>query len=122
MAKTSMLRGDRVPGGAVARLFTRGPRIVAGIGRRFMLKPIRNSLAPTRIGAVEFGHLRRVRPISPNFGFDRGKPLDRRYIEDFLSHNAQDIRGHVLEVADNAYTLKFGGTRVTRRSGPSSLP
>jgi SAM-dependent methyltransferase len=58
--------------------------------------------------------LRRVRPISPNFGFDRGKPLDRRYIEDFLSRNAQDIRGSVLEVADNVYTLKFGGTRVTQ--------
>jgi len=113
MAKTSMPRVERVPWGA-ARVFTHGPRIVAGVSWRFILKTIRNSLAPTRVGAVEFGHLRRVRPISRSFGFDRGKPLDRRYIEDFLSRNAADIRGRVLEVADNAYTIQFGGTRVTR--------
>jgi hypothetical protein len=95
-------------------VLTRGPRIVAGVGWRFILKAIRNSLAPTWVGAVEFGHLRRLRPISPNFGFDRGKPLDRRYIEDFLSRNADDIKGRVFEVADNAYTIQFGGTRVTQ--------
>ena len=55
-----------------------------------------------------------MRPISSNFGFDRGRPLDRRYIEDFLSRNAEDIKGRVLEVGDNAYTVQFGGTRVTQ--------
>jgi SAM-dependent methyltransferase len=63
---------------------------------------------------VRFGDLRRLGPISREFGFDRGKPLDRRYIEEFLSQHAEDIRGQVLEVADNAYTLRFGGTRVQR--------
>jgi SAM-dependent methyltransferase len=71
-------------------------------------------LAPTRVGAVEFGQLRRLRPISANFGFDRGKPLDRRYIEDFLSRHVVDIRGRVLEVADNTYTVQLGGARVTQ--------
>jgi SAM-dependent methyltransferase len=63
---------------------------------------------------VRFGDLRRVTPISREFGFDRGKPLDRRYIEEFLSQYAEDIRGQVLEVADNAYTARFGGDRVQR--------
>jgi SAM-dependent methyltransferase len=54
-----------------------------------------------------------LRPISPHFGYDRGKPVDRRYIEDFLSRHAADIKGRVLEVADNAYTLQYGGARVT---------
>jgi SAM-dependent methyltransferase len=53
-------------------------------------------------------------PISENYGFDRGKPVDRRYIEDFLARNAEDIRGRVLEVADNAYTMQFGGAHVQR--------
>jgi hypothetical protein len=53
-----------------------------------------------------------VYPISRSFGADRGLPLDRYYIENFLKANGGDIRGDVLEVAENTYTLKFG-TDVT---------
>ena len=59
-------------------------------------------------------HLVRLFPRSRNFGYERGTPVDRYYIENFLAHYSQDICGRVLEVADNSYTLKFGGTRVTR--------
>lgn len=38
--------------------------------------------------------------------------MDRFYIERFLERHAADIRGHVLEVADNEYTRRFGGDRV----------
>ncbi|MBE0581682.1 glycosyltransferase [Devosia sp.] len=51
--------------------------------------------------------------ISTEFGYDRGKPLDRYYIEDFLARNAELIRGTVLEIGDTAYTRQFGGDRVT---------
>jgi SAM-dependent methyltransferase len=60
------------------------------------------------------GNLRRLSPISHQFGFDRGRPIDRYYIENFLARHADDIRGHVLEVADNSYTRAFGGERVTQ--------
>jgi len=60
------------------------------------------------------GHLRRLSPISGQFGFDRGQPIDRYYIEGFLARRADDIRGRVLEVADNSYTRAFGGKRVTQ--------
>jgi SAM-dependent methyltransferase len=60
------------------------------------------------------GNLGRLAPISSSFGFDRGQPIDRYYIEKFLAHHADDIRGRVLEVADNAYTRAFGGERVTQ--------
>jgi SAM-dependent methyltransferase len=53
-------------------------------------------------------------PLSHEFGFDRGKPADRRYIEEFLSAFSTDIRGRVLEIGDNAYTRRFGGTRVSQ--------
>lgn len=56
--------------------------------------------------------LRRLQPLSRAFGFDRGLPIDRYYIENFLRANSTDIRGRVLEVADAAYTKKFGGDRV----------
>jgi SAM-dependent methyltransferase len=66
------------------------------------------------VGGVRFGSLRRVTPLSREFGYDRGQPVDRYYIERFLAARALDIRGHVLEIADDTYTRRFGGDRVTR--------
>ena len=43
-------------------------------------------------------------PISNDFGLSRGTPIDRYYIESFLQENNTDIRGVVLEIAENAYT------------------
>jgi len=64
--------------------------------------------------AVDWGSLRRLEPVSRFFGYDRGTPVDRYYIEQFLSQNADSIRGRVLEVGDDTYTRRFGGARVTR--------
>jgi len=66
------------------------------------------------IGWVRFGNLRRVTPVSRVFGFDRGMCIDRYYIEQFLGRHAGDIHGRVLEVADNAYTTRFGRDRVIK--------
>ena len=66
------------------------------------------------VGWVRFGSLRRVDPIDPNFGFRYGTVIDRYYIQAFLNQQASDIRGHVLEVENNAYTRRFGGARVSR--------
>lgn len=65
-------------------------------------------------GKVDFGDLRRLTPISYDCGFDRGFPIDRYYIEKFLSENSEFIKGRVLEIGDNYYTKKFGGDRVTK--------
>jgi SAM-dependent methyltransferase len=74
--------------------------------------PVRDRVPP--VGRVRFGDLHRVRPISQSFGFDRGQPVDRYYIERFLARHASEIVGRVLEVGDDTYTRKFGGARVTR--------
>jgi len=66
------------------------------------------------VGGAHFGHLRRLKPISSTWGSERGRPIDRYYITRFLTAQAQDIRGRVLEIGDNAYTLAFGGNRVTQ--------
>lgn len=52
--------------------------------------------------------LRHTRPISDVWGYDRGTPIDRHYIDLFLGEHSADIRGHVLEVKDSAYTERFG--------------
>jgi glycosyltransferase involved in cell wall biosynthesis len=64
------------------------------------------------VGWVRFGSLRRVTPVSRLFGYDRGQPIDRYYIEDFLARHAADVRGRVLEIGDDSYTRKYGGRRV----------
>lgn len=62
---------------------------------------------------VDLGDLRRTSPISPVWGLDRGIPLDRYYIEQFLARHREDVRGRVLEVKDSGYTRAFGDGRVT---------
>jgi SAM-dependent methyltransferase len=60
------------------------------------------------------GTLRRTTPLSDGFGFDRGRPVDRYYIEHFLNENRSAIRGRVLEIKDSKYTNQFG-IEVTKR-------
>ena len=66
------------------------------------------------VGFVRFGKLRQLTPISRVFGLNRGQSIDRYYIERFLNTHALEIHGHVLEIADNKYTCKFGGSHVTK--------
>jgi SAM-dependent methyltransferase len=55
-----------------------------------------------------------LEPVSRQFGFDRGKPIDRWYIERFLDRHRADVRGAVLEVAESTYTEWYGDGDVTR--------
>src|SRR4029453_6418016 len=66
-------------------------------------------------GTVKWGSLRRTRPFSRYWGYDRGTPIDRIYIETFLHAHASDVKGNGLEVMTPAYLERFGGDRVVRR-------
>ena len=86
----------------------------SGLIRR-TVKSLRNRVAPSaEPRSLRFGDLRRVSPFS-RFGFERGKPIDRRYIESFLNDYAADIHGHVLEIGDDTYSRLFGGTRISQQ-------
>jgi SAM-dependent methyltransferase len=61
---------------------------------------------------IQWGNLRRLNPVSDVFGFDRGQPIDRYYIESFLNNRSGDIKGRVLEIGDPGYTHKYGGSKV----------
>jgi SAM-dependent methyltransferase len=54
------------------------------------------------------GVLRRTTPIDPDSGWGRGTPIDRFYVERFVASHADDIRGHVLEIAASDYTSRYG--------------
>jgi peptidoglycan/xylan/chitin deacetylase (PgdA/CDA1 family) len=60
----------------------------------------------------DWGDLRRPDPVSRDWGYDRGQPVDRHYIDEFLASHSSDVHGAVLEVQENDFTLKFGGPRV----------
>jgi SAM-dependent methyltransferase len=65
------------------------------------------------INRVKSYHLLSTEPVCTNWGEDRGTPIDRYYIENFLKENSDDIKGRVLEIGDNYYTKKFGNNKVT---------
>jgi len=60
------------------------------------------------------GAVRATVPIARAYGFDRGRPVDRFFIERYVTANAHYIRGRVLEIGDDAYTMTYGGERVQR--------
>jgi SAM-dependent methyltransferase len=61
------------------------------------------------------GRISSERPLSSEYGFDRGIPIDRSYIERFLADHSSDIRGRVLEVGDDSYSRRFGGEAIERQ-------
>lgn len=59
--------------------------------------------------------LGRVTPMNAyDYGESRGECIDRYYIESFLAVHSSDVKGHVLDFADDTYARKFGGTRLSR--------
>lgn len=57
---------------------------------------------------VFFGSFRRTSPIDAQWGFNRGRPIDRYYIEKYLDAQRDDISGAVLEIASPTYAERFG--------------
>lgn len=84
-------------------------RILPAAARRWLGRQWQQWPPP---GWVRFGSLRRLTPISRRFGYDRGQPIDRYYIEQFLQQQAADIKGQVLEIGDDNYTRQWGNGRV----------
>lgn len=60
---------------------------------------------------MRWSSARRLDPLS-EWGFERGEPLDRWYIRQFLTSNAHLVRGHVLEVKEDLYGTSLGADRV----------
>jgi SAM-dependent methyltransferase len=76
--------------------------------------PTPGDAGPVPLGSLQWGDLRRLEPVSDKWGFDRGLPVDRFYIEAFLDRHRDEIAGRCLEVMNGNYTRRFGGERVTR--------
>jgi SAM-dependent methyltransferase len=90
------------------------PVLPAEMRHRLWIVSQQGLLCWPAVGQVKPESLWRLKPISKIYGLDRGQPIDRYYIERFLTVYASDVKGHVLEIADDVYTRKFGGSRVTK--------
>lgn len=61
-----------------------------------------------------FNSILRTTPVNPEWGFSRGVPIDRFYIENFLSKNSQMIRGNILSVGDDYYAQRYSHGALKR--------
>ena len=100
-------------------------RILPKLVRRDLVRWAHRLTARPPIGGIEFGDLRRLTPISDDWGFDRGEPIDRFYIRKFMERYADTVRGRVLEIGNNDLTVRHGGDRIScsdvlhvKNSGP----
>ena len=55
-----------------------------------------------------------VAPLSNLWGMDRGLPLHRYYLEEFLAEFSSDIRGACLEFESAVYATRFGGSHLAK--------
>jgi SAM-dependent methyltransferase len=62
--------------------------------------------------SVRWGNLPKAAPLSTQSALDRGLPIDRYYIGEFLRERAADVRGDVMEMSRSSYTRTYGGDRV----------
>jgi SAM-dependent methyltransferase len=64
--------------------------------------------------AIPIGGDARATPLARDWGFSRGTPVDRYYINAFLESCADDVRGVVLDVQEADNARRIGGDRITR--------
>jgi SAM-dependent methyltransferase len=55
-----------------------------------------------------WGNLRRVTPISATYGFERGTPIDRYYVDQFFTAHRHLVTGRVLEIQTRDHIRKYG--------------
>ncbi len=96
--------GRGAPRDALAAIRPAAKRVIRGCRR----------LVPGgRVSAARLGFGYGTAPLA-NAWFERGMPVHRHYLEQFLASSAADIRGRCLEFQEDSYSTRFGGSRVSR--------
>lgn len=70
------------------------------------------------VGGINWGHLRRANPFCPVFGYSRGTPIDRYYLNRFIAEIRDHVHGDVVEIGGkNDNKNKYGFFRASRYRG-----
>jgi len=92
-------------------------RRTLGLWQRRLHGGLRSATALRAFRRIGIG--RRLAPVSREWGFDRGTPVDRYYVEAFLARFAGfegyatgSIRGRILEIGGREYADRFAGARA----------
>jgi SAM-dependent methyltransferase len=64
------------------------------------------------VGQTNWGDFDRLTPFSSSWGSERGRPIDRHYIERFLGQHVTDFIGRALEVENSNYLRKYGSRTI----------
>jgi GT2 family glycosyltransferase/SAM-dependent methyltransferase len=110
MRMSPTLVGRRLGKAGARRVFQALPYFAQVGAARLLGRP-----RPPRKGKPSFGDLNSLTPLSRMFGYDRGTPVDRHYIETFLDQNRSRIEGRVLEIGDDTYSKRFGGDQIRQQ-------
>jgi SAM-dependent methyltransferase len=99
------------PANAVARSLESGLRqVLPAPARRLLRRLVDLVRLPTGRARLPVG----VSPLSQRWGFDRGMPIHRFFLEQFLQECSSDIRGHGLEFQQDEYATRFGGVAIAK--------
>jgi SAM-dependent methyltransferase len=85
--------------------------MIGGTAIKGLLGPKWTTWARTVTRGLErpsWGNLRRVTPISATYGFERGTPVDRYYVDRFFTAHRDVIRGRVLEIQTRDHIRRYG--------------
>jgi SAM-dependent methyltransferase len=85
--------------------------MIGGTAIKALLGPKWTTRARTIARGMErpaWGNLRRVTPISATYGFERGTPIDRYYVDKFFTAHREHISGRVLEIQTRDHTRRYG--------------
>lgn len=60
-----------------------------------------------RIRELKWGDLDQTSPICRDYGYSRGKPVDRYYLDQFITQIRENVRGETLEVGGRSANKEF---------------
>jgi hypothetical protein len=83
------------------------------LGKGWLRGLLTRALGVGRV-AVRFGLFGTTRPISRDFGWDRD-PHRLILCGKLPRLKSSDVRGRVLEIGDDAYSRRYGGSKITRQ-------
>lgn len=94
-----------------------GHHLAVPSARRLVPRAVRRRLRRARRRVADrarrhrrarWGNLRRRTPFSTRYGYDRGTPIDRHYLNRWFESQGPSITGAVLEVKDAAFSGRYG--------------
>jgi len=74
---------------------------------RDLVKRVRSRAEVGVRSPVRWGSFRRTTPVNDHYGYGRGTPIDRWYLQQFMSANRDAFVGRILELQNDEWSGRF---------------